>query len=107
MTYFRPKHSHPLVPTLRVGTGLPPLRGAETWARRGRLSMAEVLAPRSGEGRRSHAERGNESIGLRFVFALCTLGLRGEPLLADRPEAKFLLPTGGRRGTTLTFHAGA
>jgi hypothetical protein len=39
-----------------------------------------------------------------FLSALCALC--GESVLADAPEAKYLFPAGGQRGTTVKFHAG-
>lgn len=41
-----------------------------------------------------------------FVSSLCSLCLCGEPAFADPPEAKYLFPAGGQRGTTVKFHAG-
>src|SRR6478672_563052 len=40
------------------------------------------------------------------VFSLCSLCLGGESLLADPLQAVYLFPAGGRRGTTIKFHAG-
>src|SRR6478736_1016986 len=48
---------------------------------------------------------------LRFhsisVFTLCSLCLCGENLVrADPPQATYLFPAGGQRGTTVKFHSG-
>src|SRR3954449_12350301 len=41
------------------------------------------------------------------VFSLCSLCLCGESVLrADPPQAMYLFPAGGQRGTTVKFHAG-
>jgi hypothetical protein len=43
---------------------------------------------------------------IALLSSLCSLCLCGLSVFADPPDAKYLLPAGGQRGTTVKFHAG-